>query len=62
MQVYPAMRARMGDWTYYIARMTMREVAREVDLASELWTDETLSDAIQRAVSSPWKNRRLVVS
>lgn len=60
MQVYPAMRARMGDWTYYIVRMTMREVAREVDLASELWTDETLSDAIQRAVKESRVKNELV--
>ena len=50
MQVYPAIKSRMGDWDYYIVRMTMREVAREVQLASDLWEDRTLSDAIQRVL------------
>ncbi len=60
MQLYPAMRASMGDWTYYIVRMTMREVAHEVQLASELWTDATLSDAIQRTVDASRVKRELV--
>lgn len=60
MHVYPAMRARMGDWSYYIVRMTMREVALEVDLASKLWTDETLSEAIQRAVKESRVKHELV--
>lgn len=48
MQMYPAIKARMGDWSYYIVRMTMREVANEVNLATDEWEDPTLSDAIQR--------------
>lgn len=51
MQIYPAMRARMGDHDYYIVRMRMKDVANEVSLASDLWTDETLSDAMQRTVN-----------
>lgn len=60
MQVYPAMKAAMGDWDYYLVRMTMREVAKEVELASQLWTDETLSDAIQRTVSQSRVKHELV--
>lgn len=60
MQVYPAMVARMGDWEYYIVRMTMREVAKEVELASALWTDETLSDAIQRTLRESRVKQELV--
>ena len=48
MQMYPAIKARMGDWNYYIVRMTMREVSKEVNLATDEWEDPTLSDAIQR--------------
>ena len=48
MQMYPAIKARMGDWNYYIVRMTMREVANEINLATDEWEDPTLSDAIQR--------------
>ena len=36
MQLYPAIKARMGDWDYYVVRMAMREGAREVQLASDL--------------------------
>ena len=60
MQLYPAIKARMGDWNYYIVRMTMREIAREVQLASELWEDKTLSDAIQRALDESRVKQQIV--
>ena len=60
MQVYPAMKARMGDWDYYIVRMTMREIAREVRLASDLWEDNTLSDAIQRELDESRVKQQIV--
>ena len=60
MQIYPAMRARMGDWNYYMVRMTMREVAREVQLASKLWEDQTLSDAIQRVLDESRVKQQIV--
>ena len=60
MQIYPAIRARMGDWNYYMVRMTMREVAREVRLAGDLWEDRTLSDAIQRVVDESRVKQQIV--
>ena len=48
MRIYPAIRAQMGDWQYYIVRMKMREVAQEVKLAQDIYEDRTLSDAVQR--------------
>lgn len=60
MQIYPAMKAHMGDWDYYIVRMTMREVAREVRLASDLWEDRTLSDAIQRELDESRVKQQIV--
>ena len=60
MQLYPAIKARMGDWDYYIVRMTMREIAREVQLASELWEDKTLSDAIQRVLDESRVKQQIV--
>lgn len=60
MQLYPAIRARMGDWEYYVVRMTMREVAREVQLASDLWEDKTLSDAIQRVLDESRVKQQIV--
>ena len=60
MQLYPAIKAHMGDWHYYIVRMTMREVAREVQLASQLWEDRTLSDAIQREIDQSRVKQQIV--
>ena len=51
MQMYPALKARMGDWNYYIVRMTMREIANEVNLATDEWEDPTLGHAIQRELN-----------
>lgn len=50
MRIYPAIRAQMGDWRYYIVRMKMREIANEVQLAHDIYEDKTLSDAVQRAL------------
>ena len=50
MRIYPAIRAQMGDWKYYIVRMKMREIAQEVKLAHDIYKDTTLSDAIQRTL------------
>ena len=51
MNLYPALRASMGDWVYYIVKMKMRELAQEVMFASEVHTDATLDEAIQRALN-----------
>ena len=50
MRIYPAIRAQMGSWQYYIVRMKMREIAQEVKLAHDIYTDKTLSDAVQRTL------------
>ena len=50
MRIYPAIRAHMGNWQYYIVRMKMREIAQEVQLAHDIYNDKTLSDAVQRAL------------
>ena len=50
MRIYPAIRAQMGSWKYYIVRMKMREIAHEVKLAHDIHKDKTLSDAVQRTL------------
>ena len=50
MRIYPAIKAQMGDWQYYIVRMKMREIAQEVKLAHDIYDDKTLSEAIQRTL------------
>lgn len=46
--IYPAIRAKMGTWTYYIVRMKMRAIAQEIKLAHEIYEDATLSEVLQR--------------
>ena len=48
MNLYPAIQAHMGSWTYYIVRMSMRDLAFHVGFASEIQDDPALDHAIQR--------------
>ena len=47
----PALRARMGDWTYYIASMTLAELAKRVTTASAFHQSERLDQLIQRSLT-----------
>ena len=60
MRIYPAIRAQMGDWSYYMVRMKMREIAQEVELAHDIYEDKTLSEAIQRALSRTRAHKQIV--
>lgn len=51
MNLYPAIQAKMGSWPYYIARMSVREIAAHVDFGSKFQTDPTLDHAIQRTLN-----------
>ena len=51
MQLYPALKSRMGSWDYYIVKMRMRDIVKEVGFASEVYNNKTLDDAIQRTLS-----------
>lgn len=59
MNVYPAIRARMGSWVYYILKMRMKEVAADVRFASEIYEDRTLDEAIQRELNEGRVKREL---
>ena len=48
MNLYPALKAHMGSWDYYIIKMKMKDIVKEVDFASRLYDSKTLDDAIQR--------------
>lgn len=52
MNLYPAMRAHMGKWEYYVAKMNMRELAESVRFAHDVNEDRTLDDAIQRILNT----------
>ena len=60
MKLYPAMRAKMGSWPYFIVRMKMREIAKEVDLAEDLFDDNQLRDHMQRTRNKGRVERDLV--
>lgn len=48
MNIYPALRSRMGTWDYYIVKMNASELSQNVKYASEVHDDRTLDKAIQR--------------
>lgn len=50
MITYPALKAEMGSWRYFIVRMSMRELAESVKLAHDVHDDKTLATAIQRVL------------
>lgn len=46
----PALKAKMGDWQYYVTAMKMGKIARECRLAEEIHANKDLDDLIQRAI------------
>jgi DNA sulfur modification protein DndB len=46
----PALKARMGDWQYYVTVMKLGKIARECRLADEIHANKDLDDLIQRAI------------
>ena len=48
MNIYPALRSRMGTWDYYTVKMSASELSQNVKYASEVHDDRTLDKAIQR--------------
>ena len=60
MELYPALKAHMGDWTYYIVKMQMQEVAAKVKFGSQVHSDKTLDEAIQRTITESRVKRDIV--
>lgn len=60
MNIYPALRARMGSWQYYVVRMTARELSETVKFAHDIYDDQTLGQAIQRILSESRVNKEIV--
>lgn len=50
-QIYPAIRAEMGRWEYYMVRMSMRELSKNVKFATEIHQTSLLSKTIQRQLN-----------
>ncbi len=51
MIVFPAIKAKMGSWDYFMVKMSMRELAENVGFATDVYDDHTLSEAIQRILN-----------
>ena len=50
MIVFPAIKAKMGTWDYFMVKMTMRELSESVKFASDVYEEKTLDEAIQRVL------------
>ncbi|WP_066378949.1 MULTISPECIES: DNA sulfur modification protein DndB [unclassified Anabaena] len=46
----PALKARMGDWQYYVTVMKLGKIARECRLAEEIHVNKDLDELIQREI------------
>lgn len=46
----PALKARMGDWQYYVTVMKLGKIARECRLANEIHANKDLDELIQREI------------
>lgn len=52
----PALKAKVGDWNYYICTMKYASVAREINFAYELGGNSDLNSMIQRGISERTKD------
>jgi DNA sulfur modification protein DndB len=48
----PALKARMGDWQYYVTVMKLGKIAKECQLAEEIHAHKDLDEVIQREISN----------
>ena len=48
----PALRAKMGDWVYYISFMSMQEIASRVSVIDDIHTSASLKDWLQRKLTN----------
>ena len=44
----PALRSSMGDWVYYIAMLSFKEVASRVSVIENVHSSKSLNDLLQR--------------
>jgi len=60
MNLYPAMKGRMGSWEYFTVRMSMREIADNIKFAADIYDDRTLDEAIQRVLNESRVKKEIV--
>ena len=59
--MHPAIKATMGLWTYYIVKLKVSDLAKEVSFSSDVHQDKTLDEAIQREIQESRAREDLVV-
>ena len=59
--MYPAIKAHIGRWTYYIVKVKLGDLAKEVQLSSDVHQNRTLDEAIQREIKESRAKQDLVV-
>ena len=48
----PAIRAKIGDWTYYITTLTFQQISENVEkIDDEIYSSELLKDLLQRSIT-----------
>ena len=47
----PALRAKMGDWVYYVSFMSMEDIASRVSDVDEIHSSESLKEWLQRRIT-----------
>ena len=60
MNLYPALKSRLGNWSYYMVKMTARELSETVKFAYEIYDDRTLDQAMQRILNEGRVNKEIV--
>lgn len=55
----PAIRAKMGDWTYYVTTLSFEQVANHVSIVDdELHKSKSLNELIQRSITNNYQRIR----
>ena len=54
--ILPALRVRMGDWTYYVTFLGMEQIADRIEFAEEIHPSPTLKMLIQREITDRSQN------
>ena len=60
MEYFPAIRGSMGRWTYFIVKLSMRELSKMVQFATEYYDDQTLDEAVQREIGKSRVQKEIV--
>ena len=64
MNIYPALKLHMGDqvegWTYYVIKMKIKDIGKEIRFAGEFSGSKTLNEVIQRQLDESRVKKQMV--